>query len=331
MKKFFLIILPILLFFIALPLGRYPIHLDELFILLSSKVFSYDHHLPETMSTVIFQVRLPRIIAAMLIGAALSVSGAAFQGIFRNPLVSPDILGASAGAGFGAALAILFSWGITGIHLSSFFFGLAAVLLTYGLSRLVRQNETSIVLVLTGILVSTVFSSLISLIKYVADPYDKLPAITFWLMGSLTRIEMEDLFLILIPLLLGFIPLFLLRWRLNVLSFGDEEASTMGIEVNQLQVIIILSSTLLTASVVSISGMIGWVGLVIPHFARLIVGPNYKVLLPTSVLLGSSYLLLVDTLARVTLSMEIPLGILTSLIGAPFFIYLFIHSRSGWK
>jgi iron complex transport system permease protein len=242
--------------------------------------------------------------------------------------VSPDILGATAGAGFGAALAILFSWSLTMIQVSSFIFGLFAVFLTYFISSKMKNNQI-LVLVLTGVLIGTLFSSFISLIKYIADPFDKLPAITFWLMGSLATVRTADIYIVIIPVLIGILPLYLLRWRLNVLSFGDEEAKAMGINTDAIRVVIIICSTLVTASAVCISGVIGWVGLVIPHLARAVVGPDYNKLLPASILLGSSYLLLVDTIARVVTYIEIPLGILTSLIGAPFFIYLLNKSRWG--
>lgn len=325
-----LFVVLLFLFFIALSVGRYPVSLDTLFAVAYGKVFGVDMGVSDTVETVLFQVRLPRIFAAILIGVSLSVAGTAYQGIFKNPLVSPDILGATSGAAFGAALAILLSKSTFMIHVSSFLWGLIAVFITYGLSLRVKKSDPTLVLVLTGILVGTLFSSFVSLIKYVADPYDQLPTITFWLMGSLSSITFSDLYLVVIPVLLGAIPLFLVRWRLNVLSFGDEEAMALGIDTKKLRLVVILSSTLMTASVVSISGIIGWVGLVIPHLTRLIVGPNYQVLLPASILTGAIYLLLVDTLARVLLPMEIPLGILTALIGAPFFIYLLTRSRRGW-
>lgn len=327
---FFLIVLLIVLAFLSILVGRYPVSINEVFTALYSKVFSLEHNLPETVDTVIFNIRLPRILGAILVGAALSVSGAAYQGIFKNPLVSPDVLGASAGAGFGAALAIILSWNNLGIQIMAFVFGLVAVFITYLISSRFKKSDTNLILILAGILIGTLFSSFISLLKYVADPYEKLPAITFWLMGSLSRITMNDIYFILIPVAIGIIPLYLVKWRLNIMAFGDEEAQTLGINPRRFRFIVILASTLLTAAVVSISGIIGWVGLLVPHLARLLVGPNYKVLLPASMLIGSSYLLLVDTLARLVLPMEIPLGILTSIIGAPVFIYLLAYSRRGW-
>ena len=326
-----LVLLPILLAIVALTIGRYPVSFEDLWKALSG-IFLGDNNLSATVQTVIFDVRIPRIIAAILIGMAYSVSGAAFQGTFRNPLVSPDILGVSAGAGFGATIAIINSWGSLGIAISAFVFGLLAVWLTYFIGNLIKKSgDITLILVLGGILVGTIFSSLVSLIKSVADPYEKLPAITYWMMGSLSSVQMKDLYMVIPPMLVGIIPLLLLRWKLNLLTFGDEEAQSMGVNTQKLRLIVIICATLLTASSVSISGMIGWVGLVIPHFARAITGPNYRSLLPVSMAVGGSFLLIVDTIARTLLTMEIPLGILTSLIGAPFFIYLLSHSRRGWK
>ena len=280
---------------------------------------------------VLLQVRLPRILAGILIGAGLSTSGAAYQGLFRNPMVSPDILGASAGAGFGAAAGILLGFGIAGIQCMSFAFGLVAVLVACAAaSRLSRAGDPILTLVLVGILVGSIFTALVSLVKYVADPYSKLPAITFWLMGSLAAIHVRDLQFALAPMLLGLVPLVMLRWNLNVLSFGEEEARALGAATGKLRWIIILCATLLTATAVSVAGMVGWVGLVIPHLARMIVGPDYRVLLPASLLLGGTYMLLVDDLARTILSTEMPLGILTSLVGAPFFLYLLMRTQRGW-
>ena len=329
-KEMGLVVLPVLVLMLSFPLGRYPITLAQLITILAAKVFPLSHTWPATLDTVIFQVRLPRIMAAMLVGAALATAGAAYQGMFKNPLVSPDILGASAGAGFGAALAIYFSFSYIGIQAASFCFGLAAVFLAYSFSGRIR-HDPMLALVLAGILIGTLFSSGTSLIKYLADPYDKLPAITFWLMGSLASISKNDLAVATLPIVVGVVPLYLLRWRLNVLSLGEEEARALGLETGRLRFIVILCSTLMTSAAVSISGLVGWVGLIVPHLARMIVGPNYKVLLPASALIGAAYLLLVDDLARIMSTVEVPLGILTSVIGAPFFLCLLLNSRRGWQ
>ncbi|MDD3363380.1 MAG: iron ABC transporter permease [Syntrophomonas sp.] len=333
-KKWILLILSLLLiatFAISFTLGRYAIPLSQLFEILFSKLFGFQATWDATMDTVLFKVRLPRLLAAIMIGAVLSLSGATYQGLFKNPMVSADILGASAGAGFGAAIAMLLSFDAVGIQLMSFAFGLGAVAITTVVSTIVgRGNDSTLLLVLTGMVVTSLFSSAIALIKYVADPDLKLREITFWLMGGLSAIRMSDLKIVLIPMILGAVPLLLLRWKLNVLSFGDEEAQAMGIDTSRLRLITIICSTLLTASTVSIGGIIGWVGLVIPHLARMLVGPNYSILLPTSLLVGGLYLLIVDNVARCMFAMEIPLGILTSVIGAPFFIYLLMHGKRGW-
>ena len=281
-----------------------------------------------TVGLVLFQVRLPRILACILIGAGLSLAGAAYQGLFNNPMVSPDILGASAGAGFGAAIGILCGLQILEIQALSFAVGLLAVLLACALAaEPARRGDPVLVLVLVGILVASVFTALISITKYVADPYNKLPVITFWLLGSLASINAKDVEFACVPMILGSLPLFLLRWKLNVLSFGEEEAQTLGLNTRRLRLAIIVCSTLITAAAVSIAGIIGWIGLVIPHLARMLVGPNHKVLLPASAIIGACFLLLVDDIARTAFPLEMPVGILSALIGAPFFLYLLIHER----
>ncbi|AQR95490.1 FecCD family ABC transporter permease [Clostridium saccharoperbutylacetonicum] len=325
------LLLPIITFIVSITIGRYSITIQELITLVFSKLKGIDSNLSSNIETIFFNVRLPRIISAMLIGGALSASGASYQGVFRNPMVSPDILGASAGAGFGAGLGILLSFNVVGIQITSFIFGLGAVTLAYLISSIIeRKSNTILTLILSGMVISTLFQSLLSLIKYVADPTSKLPAITFWLMGSLSSINMSDLILLIIPIILGLLPLILLRWKLNVLSFGEDEAKSMGVDTIKIRFIVIFASTIMTSAVVSISGMIGWIGLVIPHLSRLIAGPDYKKLIPVSISLGSSFLLIVDNISRSLFSMELPIGILTSMIGAPFFIYLLFNGRKGW-
>lgn len=329
--KLLIIILPIIIFIASLTIGRYPVSIKELITILSEGLLFKKHALSPAIYSVIFKVRLPRIMTAMVAGTALSLSGASYQGMFKNPLVSPDILGASAGAAFGAAIGILFSFGVIGIQLLSFGFGLLSVFLTYIISlRIGKNGNTNLVLILSGMLVSTLFTSFVTLIKYVADPYSKLPAITFWLMGSLASINTSDFYIVFIALIIGIIPLILLKWKLNVLSFGDDEARALGVNTGKLRLIVILCSTLMTASVVSVAGLIGWVGLIVPHFVRILVGPNFKDLIPASIFIGSAFLLLVDDFARCMSTIEIPLGILTSIIGAPFFIYLMINAKKGW-
>jgi iron complex transport system permease protein len=283
------------------------------------------------MHTVFWEIRFPRIFGAMIIGGTMAFAGASYQGLFQNPMVSPDILGASAGAGFGAAMAILSGWGVAQIQGSSFILGLVAVFLSILVSHTIARGENSIlILVLTGMVISTLFASLISITKFMADPESKLPAITFWLMGSLAGLEKRNILVLAVLSCTGTVPLLLLRWKMNVLSMGDEEARAMGLNVSCIRMIIILSSTLLTASSVSVCGMVGWIGLVVPHMARFLVGPNFQVLIPTSGILGALFLLVVDDIARCMFPVEVPLGILTALIGAPFFLYLLMKSKRSW-
>jgi len=324
-----LILLPIALFFISFVLGRYPISPPEVMVVLASKILPLGHAWPGVLDTVVLQIRLPRIMAAMLVGAGLSISGASFQGLFRNPLVSPQILGVAPGAGFGAALAILVSGNPLMIQASAFLFGLLAVGLTYGISKTVKGAPT-LILVLGGIAVGALFSALISLAKYAADPYDQLPAIVFWLMGSLASVSNRDILMVAAPILIGMSVLLLIRWRINLLSMGDEEARALGVDTLKLRVIILVCCTLITAASVCISGMIGCVGLVIPHVGRMLVGPDHKKLLPACVSIGAFYLLLIDDLSRTVTAVEIPLGILTAIVGAPFFLYLLRKGKRGW-
>lgn len=317
--------------FISFFLGRYSLTPSKIFSLLGEQFFHSPAGLENNAYIVFYKIRGPRVCAAFLVGAGLSLSGCAYQGVFRNPMVSPDILGATAGAGMGAAIGLLFSLDLAGVQAISFAFGILAVAFTYSVASAVgRRGNMILTLVLAGMVVSALFQAGISLIKYVADPYSKLPAITFWLMGSLSSIKANDLLLISIPLLIGTVPLFLLRWKINLLSFSDEEAESMGANPSRIRKSVIVCATLITASVVSVSGIIGWVGLIIPHLTRMIVGPDHKILLPCSIITGGTYLLLVDDAARSLMAMEIPLGILTAIIGAPFFIYLMYRGRSEW-
>lgn len=321
-------IILIVVCFFSLVVGSYYVAPDMIVAILLAKIIHLPGVWPADVEMVLMKVRLPRIIAAILVGAALAASGAAYQGLFRNPMVSPGLLGVSAGASFGAALGILLSLDIFGIQIAAFLFGLLAVTITYLISTwLSKQNDPLLVMVLAGIIVSTLFSSFVSLVKYVADPYSKLPAIAYWLMGSLASVRDSDVFTVFFPIAAGLVVLMMIRWRLNVMSFGEEEAKALGIHTGRLRLLVILCATLMTAAAVSISGVIGLVGLVVPHFSRLLVGANYSTLLPASILMGGIYLLLVDDLARTLFAVEIPLGIITAIIGAPFFIYLLANSR----
>ena len=324
-----LIALPIFLFFVSFMLGRYPVAPIDVVKTILSPIFPQLAVSPE-INSIVFTIRLPRIIAALLVGAALSVAGASFQGIFKNPLVSPDLLGVSMGAGFGAAIAILANAGNALIQLSAFIFGIISVSITYGISKAYKAGGI-LLLVLSGTAVSAFFNALISGAKFMADPYDKLPQITYWLMGSLSAVNFDKLAMIIIPLLIGMIVILVLRWHLNVLAMGDEEAQSLGLDAGKLRLIIIVACTLVTSAAVSISGIIGWVGLVVPHMTRIIVGPDHKILLPASISIGASFLLLIDNISRTFISIEIPIGILTAIVGVPLFLYLLRRGYSEWN
>jgi iron complex transport system permease protein len=331
MAAILLVALPLGLVCLSFFLGRFPIPPETLLKVFASRIVpTIQADWPDTVETVIFNIRLPRIILALCIGAGLSISGAAFQGMFQNPLVSPDILGVTAGAGFGAALGILLSGNTLVVQTLALFFGILAVALSYLISRVYKTTPT-LMLVLSGIVVGAIFSALLSLTKYVADPKQKLPAIVFWLMGSLAAVSKRDVVTAVPPMLVGILGLWLVRWRINILSMGDEEARSLGVKTDLLKAIIIVCCTVVTASAVSVCGIIGWIGLVVPHVGRMLVGPDHKVLLPASLALGASYLLLIDNLARTLISAEIPLGILTAIIGAPFFGYLLRRTQGGMR
>lgn len=322
-----LVVIFIVVFFGSFMLGRYPVSPVELIKIILSGIFDIPQSWPDAAENVIFQIRLPRVLAAAVIGAALSLAGVSYQGMFQNPMVSPDILGASSGAGFGAALAILLGAGYMVISVSAFALGLAAVMLAYGISRVSRINAT-LAMILAGMMIGSLFTSCTSFVKLVADTEQTLPAITYWLMGSLVSIKPQDVAFVIFPMIAGSVPLFLLKWRMNLLTVGEEEAQAMGINTSALRFIVIVCATLLTASSVAISGMIGWVGLVIPHFCRMIFGYDYRKIIPASALFGASFLMVVDNIARLATTAEIPLGILTSFVGAPIFVYLILKGGS---
>ncbi len=280
----------------------------------------------EQAEAVVINIRLPRILAAAMVGACLSAAGAAYQGVFQNPMASPDVLGASSGAGFGAALAILLGFSARGVTLLAFVMSLVTVFLAYFIS--LRAPGSRIMnLILGGIMLSSLFSAGTSYIKLAADPTNQLPAITYWLMGSLSGMRLSDIVPAAVPMLLGIAVLLLLRWRINILTFGEEEARSLGINTNLLRFAVIFGATLITAAGISLAGMIGWVGLVIPHFARRLVGSNFRQLLPASILLGAAFLLAADNVSRNLLAVEIPIGILTAFVGAPFFVCLLFRKE----
>lgn len=290
----------------SITIGRYPINLFNM--------NSVEHAL-------FFNHRLPRIILACIVGASLSCAGATYQGVFKNPMASPDILGASSGAAFGAAIAILLDMGSSLIIVFAFVFSLGTVSLVMFISKKAKGKKP-ISLILTGIMLSSLVSSGTSFIKLIADPEDQLPEITYWQMGSLNGALPKDIFFSIIPVLLGIVPLLIIRWQINLLTLSEDEAYTMGINIKKTRFIIIICSTLLTAASVAVSGVIGWIGLVIPHLSRKLVGNNYRYLLPVSITLGAIFLLFIDNISRNLYTTEIPIGILTSFVGAPFFIYL---------
>ena len=324
-----LIFLPIFLFFASFLLGRYPISPIDVINTILCPIFPQLEVSP-TITTIVFEIRLPRIIAALIVGAALAMAGAAFQSIFKNPLVSSDLLGVSNGAGFGAALAIILSGSNAVVQIFAFIFGLISVSVTYLISRAYKAGGI-LILVLSGVAISAFFNSLISAIKFVADPDDKLPEIVYWLMGSLASVTADKLIMISIPIIIGFAILIALRWQMNLLAMGDEEAQSLGLNPSRVRLLVIAGCTLLTSAAVSVSGVIGWIGLVIPHMTRMIVGPDNRILIPASLSLGASFLLLIDNISRAFISIEIPIGILTAIIGVPIFLYLLKKGYSEWS
>jgi iron complex transport system permease protein len=321
---------PFVVALFALTLGYYPISVTDVARSIASTVLpSAADGVPEVARLLVLEVRLPRVLAALLIGAALAVTGVVFQGIFTNPLVDSNLLGVTSGAGFGAALALLLRLGPLGVQAGAFAFGLLAVSLAFLGSRLYR-TAPMIVLTLMGILVGSLFGSLTSLLKYVADPLDALPAITFWLLGGLTGVGWRQVPVLLALTVAGASFFWLVRWRLNVLSLGDAEATALGMHPQRMKIALIVVATLMTAIAVSVGGVIGWVGLVVPHAARIVVGPDHRRLVPMSLALGASFLLAIDTVSRTLLPSEVPLGVLTGLIGVPILVVLLRRNRTGW-
>jgi iron complex transport system permease protein len=320
---------------LSVTVGRYSISLGDIFAISLARLGGrpLDASLAQA-NIVLFTLRVPRIALAILVGAALSLSGAAYQSMFQNPVVSQDVLGVTHGASVGAAAAILLDLPSAGIHTLSFLAGICAVAIVLAIAGLIGRDAGGIsvvALVLTGMVITFFFQSLTSLAKYAADSENKLPEITFWLMGSFARANsFRNVMIMLAVTVFGSTPLFLLRWRINAMSFGDEEAKAMGVNVRYVRVLVIVCSTLLTASSVSLCGVITWVGLVVPHMVRLVAGPNNDVLFPASMLAGGLFLLVVDDFSRVVVPGELPISILTSMIGAPLFIYMLFRGRREW-
>ena len=319
-KIIFLVVLLILAFFFSICIGRYGISPLEVVESLLS-FFLQKEPTDELKYNVVMQVRMPRILLSIIVGSGLACAGASYQCIFGNPLVSPDILGVSAGAGFGASLAILMSAGTWLVQIQALFFGLLAVAIVLLISR-VRKKTEVFMLVLSGVIVTALFEAFISIIKYVADPQDQLPAITIWLMGSLASASYKDTVVAACVIVPCMAILFTLRWKMNLLSLNEDEAKSLGIKVEQMRLVIIIVSTLMTAVSVSLCGIIGWIGLVIPHVGRFVVGNDHRSLIPACILMGGTYLLVIDGIARTISAAELPISILTSIIGAPFFAFM---------
>nr|WP_320193943.1 iron ABC transporter permease [uncultured Desulfobacter sp.] len=337
-KKTF-VLMPLLLFLlfaaavISLCLGRYPVTWGDIYdfftAVLSGQSLAGCRKL-QILKNLFIDIRLPRIVAAMLVGSSLSVSGAAFQSMFVNPLVSPGLLGVLAGASFGAAFGMVATSTWFAVQISSVVFGLVAVAAAVGMAAIYR-GDRMLMLILGGIISSALFTSLLSVVKYLADPYSHLPAIVYWLMGGFSTIDAKTVWVVCIPMVSGIVILISLANYLNILSMGDEEARCLGVNVRLIRIMMIFPATLISALTVAIGGMIGWVGLVIPHIARMLVGPDNRKLLPASAVIGAVYLLVVDDISRLVFTVEIPIGILTSLVGIPFFALILGKSRKGWN
>lgn len=312
------------LFLLSFVMGRYGVPLGQVVRILLSGMLPLEQTWMDNMAIAVLNVRLPRILLACLVGCGLSAAGTGYQTVFQNPMAAPDILGASSGACFGAALAILTGQGAVMITVFAFLASLLSVALVYLVGNHTRGNRV-VNLLLAGIMVGSLFSACTSYIKLVADPTNQLPQITYWLMGSLSGTRMGTVKFAAVCMAVGLVPLLLLRWRMNLLTLSPDEARAMGVHTDRLRLAVILSSTVLTAAAVSVSGMIGWVGLVIPHLSRRIVGSDCRRLMPMACLFGAAFLLLVDNMARCLTATEIPIGILTAFVGAPFFIYLMVR------
>lgn len=323
-----LVLLPLAVFVLSVAIGSY--HIDPLSVCraIIGKIAGIDLVDDAMALSLIWQVRIPRAVAAALVGAGLSVAGAVFQGLFRNPLASPYTLGISNGAGFGAGIAIIFSLGAVATQASAVVFGLLAVGLTFLFG--LRSRNSTVTLILSGMLVGSLFSSLVALLKFIADPTEKLPQIVYWLMGTLSGVNYDEILCILPLYLVGMVILYLYRWRTNVLSLGDQEAKSFGVDVKRDRAVIIMAASVVTALTVSISGIIGWVGIVVPHLARMMVGPDFRRLVPASISLGVCYMLVIDDTCRTMTASEIPIGVVTGIIGVPMFLYFIYKRKAAW-
>jgi iron complex transport system permease protein len=307
---------------LAFAVGQFPISIADIASLIWSKLFGTISNAAPSADIVLFEIRGPRIAAAFMVGAALAAAGATFQNLFRNPLVSPDILGVSSGAALGAVAGIFLSLPLIAIQGFAFVGGLLAVAIIFWVGNKIRGHDPVLTLVLSGVVIGSMLASFVALLKYLADPFNQLPAITYWLLGSFASVTGRDIFVAFAIMVVAIVPLFLLRWRINLLALPDDEAKALGLNVARMRFVVITAATLMTAASVAICGIIGWVGLVIPHAVRLLVGAEFSRLLPLSMLIGGTFMLAVDTLGRSIAQTEIPPGVLTALIGAPAFIWL---------
>ena len=312
--------------------GQYPIDMHTFAAYVQYKLFGgTDNDTFDLLDNIILQIRLPRVLLAILIGSSLATSGAVFQAMFVNPLVSPGILGVLAGASFGAALGMLISEHWFVVQILAFIFGFVAVGLAVLIGNMVTNSRSTVMLVLGGVISGSLFTSLLSVIKYVADPYSTLPAIVYWLMGSLSAAELSKVLLIGVPMILSVFGMILMSKYFDILSLGDEEAKALGINVNAIRIVAIILATLASSLSFVMAGIIGWVGLIIPHIIRMAIGPSHRTLIPLSAILGAIFLLLADSVSRLALSVEIPIGILTSLIGIPIFVIVLKNARAAWN
>ena len=307
---------------LALAVGQFPISVTDIASLIGSKLFGTISHAAPNADIVLFEIRGPRIAAAFIVGAALAAAGATFQNLFRNPLVSPDILGVSSGAALGAVTGIFLSLPLIAIQGFAFAGGLVAVAIIFWVGNKIRGHDPVLTLVLSGVVIGSLLGSCVALLKYLADPFNQLPAITYWLLGSFASVTQRDIFVAFAIIVAAMVPLFLLRWRINILALPDDEAKALGLNVGRMRLMVIAAATLMTAASVAMCGIIGWVGLVIPHAVRLLVGAEFSRLLPLSMLIGATFMVAVDTLGRTIAQTEIPPGVLTAVIGAPAFIGL---------
>ncbi|MBQ8681000.1 MAG: iron ABC transporter permease [Treponema sp.] len=312
---------------ICLGIGRYSLSPFQIISSFVDALFGGDGDV--MAKTVIFKVRLPRILLALVAGAGLACSGTAFQGLFSNPLATPDTLGVASGASFGAVLAMMFHWNLIGIQALALCFGLISCFLTCQISR-IKGKSSIIMIILSGMVISSLFQALVSIVKYIADPEDELPSITYWLMGSMSSVTYKSLLFGVPFIIIGLVVIWALKWRLNILSLNEDEAKSMGMNIKMIRLLIIVASSLITASVISMCGQIGWVGLLIPHISRMLLGSNNKTVVPLSISFGAIFMAIIDTFARSASSAEIPISILTAIIGAPVFISLLRKTGGVW-